>query len=166
MLTTEITIPEMMAFTEMAIELDVDYCQYRPFQNPDSKDIALHKALFEKNAELCGNIAGLKVRLSFGNKYSKMMNNSQTKKSECFAPHFAITVGCDANVYLCCHHRYESEFKTAIVFDKDWLLKRYAFLNEFLPGINLDSCPLFCKYGDLNEFLTGILNSKEHENFL
>lgn len=167
MLTSDVTINEMPGFAKLASKLDVDYCQFRPLQNPSREDIYEHKISFQKNIEKCLNHKSSKLRIiAAENKYKIILNGQHNSILPCNAVNFVMSVGADANVYLCAHHRYNNRFIVSNILDEKFFELRKRYLRSYDSKYTKNVCPIICKYDGLNSFLYQINKSKEHINFL
>ncbi|MBI5021153.1 MAG: radical SAM protein [Ignavibacteriales bacterium] len=166
MLTTQHNLSEMEAFVHLGGELGIDYCQFRPPQNPSREDKVAHKKSLAENIEICSSYSNGSMRVIASiDKYNKLMNREQ-RNSNCFAPHFVIMVGADGNTYLCPHQRYKKKYCTGSILENDWFQRRNRLLNATIRMVGNGDCPFLCKYDQLNKLLTTLDIKPEHLNFI
>ena len=156
---------DMMDFVDLAIELEVDYAQFRPYLAQGKRDLHRFKPViwkpFEKKSTPKTAIHTSKY------KYDAMLNGRVERKyDKCYGHQFATTLCADGNLTICCHTRGLS---WAILGNirKNSLKEIWDSeqRQEAIKRINLSKCPLLCRC-TFNEILWQIKRPKKHPNHL
>lgn len=137
---------------------DIDYVNFRPIESIE--DPYESKEMSEIKRVLPTLIANKKNIVS-----EKFLKRDTFK--ECNAANFIVTVDPEGDVYLCCHHVKNKNYKYCNVTDKDIFfdMRKNTLNNLNNKGFNKIICPKGCRGSGINESLEILLNQK-HKNFI
>ena len=158
---------DMMDFVDLAIELEVDYAQFRPYHTAAKKDLT--KLNIPLNFENFVNKGTDKTKILYSkHKYDCIIENRLRPEYDvCYGHQFATVITATGDMTLCCHTRGLEAFtlgNVKIESIKDiWFGKRRR---RAIEKINLDKCPALCRANTFNYILYEIAKKKEHVNFL
>lgn len=168
-LTGKHTVDGMYEAAQLAKKLGVDYIHFRPF--------------FYSNEEIdpdmvkkCQQLADEKFSVIFPE--AKYQNISEKNYPNCQAANFVTVINPKGEVFLCCHHVGQEEFKISTISTnpEDW----ENFVNsekrkELIKNYKLIECPPFCRLHSHNQTLLKLspedlinrpLSTSQHAKFL
>lgn len=155
-LTGKETLEDMEEFAKLAVRLEVDYAQYRPFNN-DMTDIEIKIKILRREYG--------KVITASWQKYSRVKDNDKRPYDKCHGVNFATVICADANVYVCCHMLGNKKYSLGDL-RKDSFLNIWEHRQEVFDKIDFNDCPYFCRCDEFNRILFEIKKIKQHVNFL
>lgn len=155
-LTSKLTNPSILEYTQLCKQAGIDYVQIRPFHNDFTIPEDIDKVLAERTK-------------TFKVLYSKHKYDTSYKKTypKCLAQSFSGVINVHS-VYLCCHFRGIETKKLGDLREKTLLeiwagKKRKVILEE----LNLDKCISHCRLDLVNRQLDQMVNSEpDHVNFI
>jgi len=157
---------DMMDFVDLAIELGVDYAQFRPYHTQASKDLHRFRPIdwapFERKSTPKTAV------LTSKHKYDAMLNGEIERRYDtCYGHQFATTLCANGDLTICCHTRGLPWATLGNIRDKSleeiWNSEQRQ---EAVERIDLSKCPLLCRCNTFNEILWQIKQPKTHPNFL
>jgi len=157
---------DMMDFVNLALNIKVDYAQFRPFHTQAKKDFSNFKKIdFTPFIEKSN--ATTKILYS-QHKFDNMANGSANRNyNKCYGQQFAGIITANEDMTVCCHTRGLSQYTLGNVktesIKKIWNSSKRK---KIVETINIDKCPLLCRCNTINECLWNIKKTRKHINFL
>jgi len=147
-LTGKHTLNGMYEAAQLAKNLGVDYIHFRPFFY---SDVNIDPELIKK----CQSLSDEHFSVIFPE--AKYQNTPEKNYSNCQAANFVTIINPKGEVFLCCHHVGQEEFKidTIGADPEDW----NNFVNskkrrELIKNYKLTECPPFCRLHSHNQTLS------------
>jgi MoaA/NifB/PqqE/SkfB family radical SAM enzyme len=147
---------EMEDFAKLALELEVDYAQFRPFHN-DFTDIKDKINILQKKY---GNI----ITASW-QKYNRFNDKNKRPYKKCYGSNFAATIGANGDMFVCCHMRGIDKYKLGSLREST-MKEIWKKRQEIFDKIDFKDCPFFCRCDEFNRLLDEIKKLKQHVEFL
>lgn len=157
-LSNERTKNNMLEFTRLSKNLNVDYIQFRPYH--------LDKTNINKELAQCQTLEDETFKvLSSINKYRHF--NQKMPYKVCYGHHFAGVINVH-EVYLCCHFRGMPKYKLGDLREKSlsdiWNSDHHKMVYE---NIDYSDCVPVCRCDPFNRWLWKLKNEvPTHVNFL
>ena len=158
---------DMMEFVELAIELGVDYAQFRPYHTAAKKDLSKLNEFY--NFEPFIRKSNKKTAILYSkHKYDCMKDRKlRPEYGACYGQQFATVITATGDMTICCHTRGIDKFTLGNVKEqkiKDiWHGEKRR---RAIDAINLEECPALCRANTFNYILWELAKEKEHVNFL
>jgi len=155
-LTSELTTPTLVKYTELCKEAGIDYIQIRPFHNDFTIPYNIEETLALQDDNFKVYFAKHKYNTLYKKQYPK-----------CFAQTLSGVINVHS-VYLCCHFRGVETKKLGDLREKN-LLEIWAGKKrqQILEDLNLDKCIKHCRLDLVNRQLNELVNNPaQHKNFI
>lgn len=158
---------DMMDFVDTAIELGVDYAQFRPFHTAAAKNYSN----FTKQIDFKPFVerSTMKTKIFYSkHKYDCIAQNKLVPEyGVCYGHNFAAVITATGDMTVCCHTRGLKEFTIGDIREnsiKD--IWGSEWRKEVIELIDLNKCPALCRANTFNYILWEIMQKKDHVNFL
>ena len=150
------SLSDMEDFAKLAVKLDVDYAQFRPFH----KDFTDIRDKFNILREKYGNILTASWQ-----KYSRFTDEDKRPYDKCHGVNFATTIGANGDMFICCHMRGIDKYKLGSLRD-DTMARLWKNRQVVFDNIDFNDCPIFCRCDEFNRLLYEIKKPKQNPEFL
>ncbi len=152
-LTQDSSSKELKLAIENAIELNLDYIQFRPFHNNYSNITNVIEKLRDYETEK------FKIYCSY-QKYSNM-ENYKKDYSQCHGAWFYTVLDARGDIYLCCHNIGNPAAKFCSLKEMTWS----DFLSSkerrsIIENFDISKCVQLCRLDTHNSLLQEILDTK------
>lgn len=156
---------DMVDFVDIAVNLEVDYAQFRPYLTRGKKDLSKFIPV-DFNSLQKMSTDKTKI-LTSAHKYRSIRDNEGRSYAICYGHQFATVVCATGEMTICCHTRGERDFVLGSIKQKSiseiWSSDRRQ---NAIKNINLSKCPMYCRANTFNEILYSLNDDREHVNFL
>lgn len=157
---------DMMDFVDIAIDLGVDYAQFRPYHTAALKDMHRFKKMDFTPFVKRGND---KTKILYSkHKYDCIMQGKlKPEYDKCYGHQFAAVITATGDMTLCCHTRGLSKFTLGNIHKSTiYNIWNGDQRKEVINKINVNKCPALCRANTFNYILWEMVKKKEHVNFL
>lgn len=142
-------ISDLEDFAKLAVSLEVDFAQYRPFH--------WDNAFYQVMSDLIDIAERLSSPITTINFSSHKIGNDYRHYSVCHGANFATVIGADANVYLCCHLRGQQRYAMGNL-RKESLLTVWSRRQAVIEKVKVAGCIPQCRCHAINQIIQGVVD--------
>ena len=176
---------EVLEFSDIFKNLDVDYCQFKPeiIQIEREGSMDRSKEQISSNFWLHEVVDVLeKARSTLGNKFEcnaykleDLISNPKTygrNYKKCLGSQLQPCIGADGNVYVCTNHRGHKNYAYGNIFEKSFreiwsdLKSRKLIMDKIEKTEKFSKCSQLCKPHESNKIVWAIKNNFEDKNYI
>ncbi len=158
---------DMMDFVNLAIKLEVDYAQFRPYHTAANKDLSRFNRPIDFKPFVAKSNEKTKILYS-KHKYDCIATGRLTPEYDiCYGQGFAAVITATGDMTICCHTRGIDKFTIGNIKRESirdiWMgLQRLKAISK----IEVSQCPAICRANTFNYILWEMRREKPHVNFL
>jgi len=162
-------VEDMMDFVNLAIDLKVDYAQFRPFVKTNFKKNFSNFQKYSIDLNAFTQKSNSKTKIIFSEYRYDFIKSRKTERDyhKCYGQQFATTICASGDMFICCHSRGVPSMCLGNI--KHESIKNIWFSEKrkrIVEAIDTSKCPLLCRADPFNSILWQIKNKKDHTNFI